>query len=430
MKPNCLVLIFLAHFFMGQIHARRLDVCPEGCQFSTIKSAIAAAQAGDTIVVWNSPDAYREGEILVDKPLVLLGMDFPIIDGEGKVQPIRVRTSNATVSGFEIRNSGHGSLEDISGIKVENATNVLISNNLLENNFFGIYFANCRGCRVICNTVRSTASPNGNPDNNRDDHDAPKDFNAGNGIHCWKCDSMTIAENTLHGNRDGIYFEFVTNSQIRENFSEGNLRYGLHFMYSNRDRYEANIFQHNGAGVAVMYSHHVTMLGNRFEENQGAASYGLLLKDINDSHIEGNLFAENTCGIFMESAARSQFTANVFRENGAALKIQASCIDNVFEQNNFLANTFDVMSNSRESQNRFLKNYWDKYEGYDLNRDGTGDVPFHPVSLFGMIAEQMPYAMMLWRSGMAALLDRAERVVPSLTPAGLVDGEPRMRSDI
>ena len=36
---------------------------------------------------------------------------------------------------------------------------------------------------------------------------------------------------------------------------------------------------HNGAGVAVMYTHDVSMIGNTFSENSGSASYGLLLKD-------------------------------------------------------------------------------------------------------------------------------------------------------
>ncbi|HNL39417.1 MAG TPA: nitrous oxide reductase family maturation protein NosD, partial [Saprospiraceae bacterium] len=110
-----------------------------------------------------------------------------------------------------------------------------------------------------------------------------------------------------------------------------------------------------------------------------------------------------------------------------ALKLQASCEDNLFTRNNFVANTFDVATNNALVLNRLESNYWDKYEGYDLARDGAGDVPFRPVSLYARIADDMPYAMMLWRSFMVALLDRAEKVIPSLTPENLRDDSPAMK---
>jgi nitrous oxidase accessory protein len=96
-------------------------------------------------------------------------------------------------------------------------------------------------------------------------------------------------------------------------------------------------------------------------------------------------------------------------------------------KNNFIANTFDIATNGSLVLNKFENNYWDKYEGYDLNKDGKGDVPFHPVSLFAMVTEQMPYCIMLYRSFMVMLLERAEKAVPSLTPVELKDETPKMK---
>ena len=78
--------------------------------------------------------------------------------------------------------------------------------------------------------------------------------------------------------------------------------------------------------------------------------------------------------------------------------------------------------------NTFDNNYWDKYEGYDLNKDGKGDIPFHPVSLFAMVTEEMPYSIMLYRSFMVMLLERAEKAMPSLTPIDLKDQSPHMKA--
>ena len=77
--------------------------------------------------------------------------------------------------------------------------------------------------------------------------------------------------------------------------------------------------------------------------------------------------------------------------------------------------------------NTFDGNYWDRYEGYDLDRDGVGDVPFRPVSLYAVVQERMPYALMLMRSFMVYLLDKAEKIIPSLTPEQLMDEKPAMQ---
>ena len=109
-----------------------------------------------------------------------------------------------------------------------------------------------------------------------------------------------------------------------------------------------------------------------------------------------------------------------------ALRVQASCDDNVVSDNNFMSNSFDVSTNGQKVMNSFNNNYWDKYEGYDLNRDDTGDVPYRPVSLYAVTVEQMPHGLLLMRSFMVYLMDKAERLIPSLTPVNLMDERPRM----
>ncbi|MBK5285546.1 MAG: nitrous oxide reductase family maturation protein NosD, partial [Bacteroidia bacterium] len=72
-------------------------------------------------------------------------------------------------------------------------------------------------------------------------------------------------------------------------------------------------------------------------------------------------------------------------------------------------------------------NYWDKYDGYDINKDGIGDIPYRPVSLFSMVAEKMPYSLMLFRSFMVMLLEKAEKAIPGITPIDLKDDSPLMK---
>ncbi|MBX2940851.1 MAG: nitrous oxide reductase family maturation protein NosD [Cyclobacteriaceae bacterium] len=376
----------------------------------TITAAIQKANNGDTILVRSGH--YKEGNIIVNKEIVLLGIDYPIVDGEFKDEVFSVTANNVVIRHFNIINVGISSLKDKAAIGAENAKNLYLADNKIEMAFFGIHLANCKSSLIENNTLTAAAV---------------NESANGNGIHLWKSDNITVKGNTVDGHRDGIYFEFVTNSHIENNVSKNNLRYGLHFMFSHNNEYSRNLFKKNGSGIAVMYSKGVTMRYNRFEENWGASVFGLLLKDISESIIEYNLFLRNTVAIHMENCSRSNFKGNEFRENGWGIQLQASCDDNLFEKNNFIANSFDMGTNGSMTLNTLAGNYWDKYGGYDLNKDGVGDVPFHPVSLYSMIVEKMPTSVMLWRSFLVFLLDRAEKVIPVVTPENLKDEVPVMK---
>lgn len=376
----------------------------------TVKSAIVSAMEGDTIFV--DAGHYREKNLVIDKSIILKGIDYPVLDGEKKYEIISITSNGVVVDGFKLIHSGISSLEDLSGIKVYDSRDVVIMNNVLEDTFFGIYIQNGINCSIENNTLKAIGL---------------EEQQSGNGIHCWKGDSLKVIGNQISGHRDGIYFEFVKNSVIWRNVSKNNLRYGLHFMFSNDDMYVNNVFRNNGSGVSVMYSNRIKMFSNYFEENWGDAAHGILLKEISDGFMEGNYFKRNTSGIYMEGANRIYMKRNVFENNGWALKIQASCMDVVLELNNFIGNTFDVGTNGSLVLNRFNNNYWDKYDGYDLDKDKIGDIPYRPVSMYSMIVEKYPPAMILFRSFITSLLDKTEKLIPSLTPENLKDTAPMMK---
>lgn len=379
----------------------------------SISQAIARANPGDTVLVYGG--TYREDNIVISKSLSLIGVDNPVIDGQKKREPVLIEANDVTIKGFTIQNSAHSSVKDIAAIKIHDSRRIQILDNILDNNFFGIYLQGSKNCRV---------------ENNRLQTYGETERLVGNGIHAWKSDSISILNNEIVGHRDGIYLEFVTHTHVERNLSRNNLRYGLHFMFSHDNQYHYNTFRTNGAGVAVMYTQRVRMEHNIFEENWGDAAYGLLLKDITDSHIEHNTFVRNTTGIFMEGSNRTQILQNKFENNGWAIKIFTSCMNNTISKNNFVQNTFDIATNGGKMTSTFNGNYWDKYEGYDLDKNGVGDVPHHPVSLFSMLVERYPSAMLLFRSFMVTLFDRSEKMIPSLTPENLKDEEPLMKSMI
>lgn len=404
MKQLTTIAIFFFYFIPAQA---RTIVVHAG---DPVSKAVAAANSGDTVLI--KKGTYKTGNVVINKPITILGEDYPVLDGENKYEIFTVSGKNILIQGLHFARSGYSSMNDYAAISLVETQLVTISNNLFTDTYFGIHVANSSYFTIRGNTLSGLTKT---------------EQTTGNGIHLWKCDHALIEYNESQKHRDGIYFEFVTASLIRRNYSHNNIRYGLHFMFSNNDVYSGNIFQNNGAGVAVMFSNHVTMLNNLFEKNWGASAYGLLLKEISTGTIQHNTFRENTVGIQMEGANDLDVLQNNFQANGWAAKVQASCNNNNFHHNNFLSNTFDVATNGDLVLNHFNNNYWDKYDGYDINKDGIGDVPYHPTSMYAMVIEQNPNSVILLRSFMVTLLEKAERAIPSLTPELLRDEKPIMK---
>lgn len=402
--------LFVLSWLLTHTASGAILVVGKGQSLTSVRKAIELALPGDTILL--KPGVYREGTLLVHKKITLLGEGYPLLDGENKYETLLINANGVVVSGIRFDRSGYSAMNDFAAIKVIDTDQVTLSNNRITNAYFAIHISNSTGIQIYNNEI--VGSPT-------------SEQMTGNGIHLWKCSGAHIYNNKVRGHRDGIYFEFVTDSRIENNFSQKNIRYGLHFMFSNSDHYTGNTFLDNGAGVAVMYSKKVTMEKNRFDHNWGSSAYGLLLKDITDSRIEENQFLRNTVGIHMEGSSRLSVKENLFQGNGWALKVQASCDDNQFTRNNFIGNSFDVGTNGTLVLNRFTENYWDKYDGYDLDKDNKGDVPYRPVTMYSVIIENNPTTLMLFRSFIVSVLDKAEKAIPSLTPELLKDDRPVMK---
>jgi nitrous oxidase accessory protein len=409
-----ITLIFIASLLAvtlnsALVHGAVLCVQPTG-ELQSLRAALLKANDNDTILV--ASGTYCEWNLIAAKSVTILGEDWPTIDASEKGPILEVTAPNVHISGITFCNVPVSHIKEHAAILVSSTQECEISNNRFRGNFFAIYLANSQRCQIVDNEVRGTSTDL---------------TSSGNAIHLWKSRDITITGNILRGHRDGIYLEFVKHSLITNNQSEQNLRYGLHFMFSDSCRYEQNRFLGNGSGVAVMYTTSVDMSDNTFSDSWGGAAYGLLLKDIKDSRVANNLFSGNSVAINMEGSDRVRIDSNMFVANGWAIKIMANCVGGQIRNNSFIDNTFQVATNSRQTFSTFEANYWSAYRGFDLDRDGFGDEPFRPVSLYSLLVESEPPTLILVRSLLVDLLDLAERVMPTLTPEALVDAKPRMR---
>jgi nitrous oxidase accessory protein len=209
-----LIILFSSLNFSGTI------IVSKNGKIKSISDALSLANNGDEIII--EKGTYAEGNIVVNKSVKIRGKDFPVVDGKEDGEIFTVTANNVLIEGLVIKNSGISYLEENAGVRLEEVWNCTITNNKFINNFFAVYLAKSADCVISDNYIEGIKK---------------RETNSGNGIHLWYCKNITIDSNKIFNHRDGIYFEFVRHGKIVNNFSKGNLRYGLHFMFSDSCEY-------------------------------------------------------------------------------------------------------------------------------------------------------------------------------------------------
>ncbi|WP_376789114.1 nitrous oxide reductase family maturation protein NosD [Thermoflexus sp.] len=392
-----------------------LTVVAPGDPDRTLQEAIAAAPPGATLEVHGG---IYYGPFQIDKPLTLIGVDGPVLDGRGRGTVLRIRAPHVTVRGFVIRNSGRSLEHEDAGILVEGAAGVTLEGNHLEDVLFGIYLKDSPGGRIRNNTVIGLDVP---------------EAERGDAIRLWYSPDAWIEGNRTWRGRDVIIW-FSDHSLLRGNRFEGG-RYGIHYMYCNGSEVGGNTLQSNFVGVFVMYSRGLVLRDNRFLHQRGPSGYGLAFKDSDDIRVEGNLFLDNTAAIFLDNTPREEgspvrFERNIIAYNGIGVLALPMVRGVVFRENVFWENEQQAGTQGEGNlmASDWRGNFWSDYAGFDADGDGVGDVPYRSRRVFEAIADRVPLLRLFWGTPAMQALESAAILVPFFEPQiRLEDPAPRIR---
>jgi nitrous oxidase accessory protein len=373
---------------------------------SPLQALVDRAQPGERVTV---PAGTYDGDLYLDRPIILNGVGRPTLRGSGTGSVVRVRAAGVVIEGFDIDGGGTGDLgRDTSGIHVA-APRVTVRACRIRGSLFGIYLRESDDAVVEGNSV--TGIPGRSPGE------------MGSGIHVWNSQRFHIVGNTIVGTRDGFYIQSSSHGLVRGNRAS-DLRYGLHYMFSDDNVFEDNVFERGAAGAALMYSHRMTFRRNRFVRNRGFASVGLLLKACDDVIAEDNLIADNARGIFLEGSYRNQFRRNLVAMSDMALVIYDSSGGNLFEGNVFIGNLTPLSLSGKRTDTRFDGNYWSDHGDPDLDGDGISDRPYRLSNVFDHVRGNLTAADLFSRSIAAVALGAAEQTFPVLDPIPVIDAHP------
>src|SRR6186713_1037217 len=81
----------------------------------TIEEGIIMAKSGDTLLIKSG--TYREGNIILQKSIAIIGENYPVLDGEDKYEILTIHANDVIISGLKFINTGIASMNDLAAIK-------------------------------------------------------------------------------------------------------------------------------------------------------------------------------------------------------------------------------------------------------------------------------------------------------------------------
>jgi nitrous oxidase accessory protein len=416
---------------------------------SGLQTILDHAQDGDVIEL--APGEYR-GPIRIERPTRLAAKPGATVIGDGESSVITVISPDVTISGITIKGSGRSLQTMDSGVFLaQTVERALVEGNHLEGNLFGVYVHGATDTKVRNNVIVGLTNI--------------RISEAGNGVSVWNAPGAKVLDNDIRFGRDGI---FVVAS--RNNTFSGNrfrdLRFAIHYMYTNDSEVSDNTSIGNTVGLAIMYSHHLQVRGNI---SDGDRDNGLLLNFANNSEISGNLIhgrlqprerwvssglhgkTQDESGprsgaggaqplvlgsrigpekcVFIYNANSNGIINNRFDGCEIGIHFTAGSENNEIVGNSFIGNRNQVKyvgSRYLDWSKNGRGNFWSDNPAFDLNGDGIADAAYRPNDIIDKVLWTAPEAKVLVNSPAVQIIRWAQARFPALLPGGVVDSHPLM----
>lgn len=375
----------------------------------SLQALVDATPAGGTLT---PPPGVYAGPVVIAKPMTLDGAGAVTIDNGGHGTVVLVQGNGITVQGLTLRNSGtlHDRVD--AGVQVRGRYNV-IKDTVIENCLFGIDLQQSDSNVLRRNRITSQAIDLGL---------------RGDAIRLWYSMDNSLQGNVIEDSRDVVVWYSKDNRITGNRMRRG--RYGIHFMYSHFNLVEDNEFESNTVGIFLMYSNDVVVRRNRIEYSQGPSGIGIGFKETSGTVLTGNDILGNATGIYLDVSpydpeSDNRFEGNRIAFNGIAVLFHSDWQGNHFRGNDFIGNftQVSVSGGGSAKRNQWAGNHWDVYEGFDTDRDGTGDTPFEAHAYADRLWMDVPDARFFRGSPTLELLDFMERLAPFSAPRLLLRDE-------
>ena len=378
---------------------------PDGLQ-----AALLGAAPGDTL---HLTPGIHHGRVVIETPrLTLEGDPGAIVDGGGAGRTIWVKAPDVTIRRIEVRGSGLSLFDMDAGIFLDKtASRSVVEDNLVEGNLIGIYIWGPHDALVRRNRVVGRSDL--------------RMSERGSGVQLWNTPGSQVTGNDISAGRDGI-FTVSSSGNLFHGNTFRDVRFAVHYMYTNNSEISDNLSIGNSAGYVIMFSDHLKIHGNVSDHDR---DHGLLFNYANGSEMAGNVVRDSKKCVFIYNANKNTFHDNWFEGCQVGIHFTAGSERNDISENAFVGNQTQVMyvgTRSLDWATRGRGNYWSDNPAFDLNGDGIADTAYRPNNLMDEVIWRAPAAKLLMNSPATRLVRWAQAEFPGLHPGGVIDSAPLM----
>jgi len=398
--------------------SRSLVDCPSGARRlavgDSLQGAADEAAPGDVLCL---SSGLHSGPLEIHTPLTLVGSADAVVTSPGSGTTIRVLADGAVLDGFTVDGSGRR-FDTLDAAVYVRGTDITVRDLTVRRALFGIVAERSSRLVIHGNDIQGLADQSVGV--------------RGDGIRLWEVRQSAVTANRLTDSRD-ILVWYSPGNRLAGNEVTGS-RYATHFMYSDDCVVENAVYQQNAVGVFVMYSRNVRIEDSLLADSRGPSGMGLGVKESGNLVVDHNQFVRAADCLYLDRSPYRDGDFVLARDNTfagctAAVTFHSSETHNSFVNNTFLGNQVAVRVDGRGTAEQVLwrENYFDDYQGYDLDGDGFGDVPYELRRLSEHLVARHPQLAFLRGTPALALLDQAAQVLPILQPEMVFrDPQPRV----
>ncbi|WP_068310365.1 nitrous oxide reductase family maturation protein NosD [Polycladidibacter hongkongensis] len=354
------------------------------------------------------------GPVVLNRPMQIACEAGAKIQGNGNGSVITLDAPETAVSGCEISGSGNSHETIDSGIQLtKKARGARVEGNHLTGNLYGVDVHGAQDAKVLRNTIIG-----------RQDH---RMNSRGNGVYVWNAPGAEVSYNKVRYGRDGIF----TNTSKRNLFTHNtfrDLRFAVHYMYTQDSVVSDNVSIGNHLGYAIMFSKGVRVENNLSYNDR---DQGIMLNYANAGTVMGNyIFGIKGRALFIYNAHKNTISGNRFEGNDIGIHFTAGSEKNTISDNAFIGNRQQVKyvgSKWVDWSAEGIGNYWSDHAAFDLDNDGFADTPYRPNDAIDHILWTQPSAKLLLGSPAVQLVRWAQRAFPATLPGGVIDRHPLVR---
>ena len=403
-----------------------MDDNPAQRSTQELRDRLARTPPGGTLTV--RPGVYR-GALVIDRPVTLVGVGHPVIQGDGTGTVLTIRAAGTTVRDLMIEGSGPGPVGNPAGVSVE-ADHVIVKNVHIRDTYTGIWVEGAKDAQITHNDIegRKTVAVSGETPALMDDDMAGMPMGAahgkaragrGDGVSLFNAIRPVVSGNTITDVRDGVYLSYGSGTRIECN-SVTDSRYAIHGMYGRTVTVAGNLFAANQSGPVMMYGGPVTLEGNVIREQHSAATgFGVLLLDVGGARLLRNVIVSNRVGLQIEGPVGDPRPTTVELNTVALNQVGIGLYPTAnasLSQNSLVENTVQVLGlgpdggGGDSSWSRGgVGNYWSDYRGFDRSGRGIGEIPHVEGAAAGKLLAGDPALLALASSPAFTLLRTVEQ---------------------